>query len=251
MRLFRPMASMLLMPTQQGYILRQISTGETHPWAVPKGFVAWPESWFPDSAHLLVLHMAGQPESLTFRNLASGSFPSSAVIRKRLKDDAVGAYVSPDGSRVMYLPGPAFGTELVGDGLRWSQPSKSNLGRRTGSAELDGKRNPPDGLVAGRATPGIHRKTFCSTHLIPRGRLFRSRLSMQTGVARRSFSDDPRIGRALWWAADGRILYSYREDRGRRNQTIMGSTRSESTNAPETQSANRNRSRMRRVASVV
>src|SRR5271156_1382483 len=44
-----------------GFYLRQISTGETRPWPLPKGFVAWPNCWFPDSTHLLVVHLAGQP----------------------------------------------------------------------------------------------------------------------------------------------------------------------------------------------
>ena len=30
-----------------GLYLRQLSTGETRPWSLPKGFVAWPDSWFP------------------------------------------------------------------------------------------------------------------------------------------------------------------------------------------------------------
>ena len=58
-----------------GFYLRQISTGETRPWPLPKGFVAWAGSWFPDSTHLLVLRLEGQPESTVFRNPASGNFP--------------------------------------------------------------------------------------------------------------------------------------------------------------------------------
>jgi hypothetical protein len=37
--------------------------------------------------------------------------------------------------------------------------------------------------------------------------------------------DDPRIGMALWWASDGRVLYAYREGR-RAKETIMEFTRS-------------------------
>jgi hypothetical protein len=44
-----------------GLYLRQLSTGETRPWSLPKGFVAWPGSWFPDGTHLLVLRIDGQP----------------------------------------------------------------------------------------------------------------------------------------------------------------------------------------------
>jgi hypothetical protein len=47
-----------------GIYLRQISTGETHPWAVPKDFVAWPQGWFPDSTHLLVKRMEGPTSAM-------------------------------------------------------------------------------------------------------------------------------------------------------------------------------------------
>src|ERR1019366_10453227 len=47
-----------------GLYLRQISSGETRHWSLPKGFVAWPFSWFPDGTHLLVVRIAGQPQDL-------------------------------------------------------------------------------------------------------------------------------------------------------------------------------------------
>jgi DNA-binding winged helix-turn-helix (wHTH) protein len=37
-----------------GLYLRQVESGETHAVPLPKGFDAFPESWFPDSAHLVV-----------------------------------------------------------------------------------------------------------------------------------------------------------------------------------------------------
>ena len=48
-----------------GLYLRQISSGETRPWTLPKGFVGWPYSWFPDSTHLLVRRIATQPGDLS------------------------------------------------------------------------------------------------------------------------------------------------------------------------------------------
>jgi DNA-binding winged helix-turn-helix (wHTH) protein len=46
-----------------GLYLRQISSGETRPWPLPRDFEAWPNSWFPDSVHLLVMRFEG-PEHI-------------------------------------------------------------------------------------------------------------------------------------------------------------------------------------------
>src|SRR5271165_451098 len=42
-----------------GLYLRQISSGETYPWGVPKDFIASPSGWFPDGTHLLVTRFEG------------------------------------------------------------------------------------------------------------------------------------------------------------------------------------------------
>src|SRR5271170_6060206 len=42
-----------------GLYLRQISSGETRPWGVPRDFIASPSSWFPDGTHLLVTRFEG------------------------------------------------------------------------------------------------------------------------------------------------------------------------------------------------
>src|SRR6202045_4465947 len=90
-----------------GLYLRQISSGETRPWGVPKDFIAHPNSWFPDGTHLLVTRFEGASRipSLWRLSLLGGS-------PLKLMDNAAAGAVSPDGSRIAYIPGPKFGSEL-------------------------------------------------------------------------------------------------------------------------------------------
>jgi DNA-binding winged helix-turn-helix (wHTH) protein/Tol biopolymer transport system component len=90
-----------------GLYWRQISSGETRPWGVSKDFIAHPNSWFPDSTHLLVTRLEGafRIPSLWKLSLLGGS-------PLKLMDNAAAGAVSPDGFRIAYLPGPDFGSEL-------------------------------------------------------------------------------------------------------------------------------------------
>lgn len=90
-----------------GLYLRQISSGETRPLGVPRDFIAHPNSWFPDGTHLLMTRFegVGRTPSLWKLSILGGS-------PLKLMDDAAGGAVSPDGSRIAYLAGPALGTEL-------------------------------------------------------------------------------------------------------------------------------------------
>ena len=62
-----------------GLYLRQISNGETHRWDLPKDFVACPNSWFPDGAHLLVTRCEGadQVPGLWKLSLLTGTHSNS------------------------------------------------------------------------------------------------------------------------------------------------------------------------------
>jgi hypothetical protein len=84
-----------------GLYLRQIANGETRAWGLPRDFVAWPDDWFPDGTHLLVTRREGPSRTLSLWRLSLlGGKP------EKLMDDAAGGSVSPDGSRIAYVPGP-------------------------------------------------------------------------------------------------------------------------------------------------
>ncbi len=193
-----------------GIYLRQISTGETHPWAVPKGFVAWPQSWFPDSTHLLVKRMEGPTSAMDLSKPSLWKLSLLGGDPQKLRDDAVRAYVSPDGSRIMYLPGPRFSTEL------WVMDPDGANPRKVVSA---GRRDPQNSLGSEihpmAWSPGGQRIAYIERHFATGPDPAEQTLSLETidvnGSGSTVVLDDPRIGMAVWWAADGRILYAYRE----------------------------------------
>jgi len=194
-----------------GLYLRQISTGETHPWPLPKGFVAWPNSWFPDSTHLLVVHLAGQPESLDVWKPSLWKISLLGGDPQEIKEDAVGGSVSPDGSRIAYLPGPRFSTEL------WVMDSDGANPRKVVSA---GRRDPPNSLRSWIYpvvwSPSGQRLAYIERHFASAPDPAEQTFSLETidangGGSTVVLDDDPRIGMALWWISDGRVFYAYRE----------------------------------------
>ena len=158
MRLSLPMASTSLMPTQ-----RESTCARSPPEKLTLGR-------FRRAS--LRGRRAGSPTAPTFWSYAwkaqrvDLSKPSLWKLSllggdpQKLRDEAVRAYVSPDGSRVIYLPGPAFGSELWVMDSEGANPQKVvSAGRRDQPTRW--KHNQPDGLVAGGTTPGLHRTPFC------------------------------------------------------------------------------------------
>ena len=111
----------------------------------------------------------------------------------------------------MYLPGPAFGSEL------WVMDSDGANPRKVVSA---GRRDQPNSLGSSihpmAWSPGGQRIAYIEGHFATAPDPAEQTFSLETidanGAGSTVVLDDPRIGMALWWAADGRILYSYRED---------------------------------------
>ena len=189
-----------------GLYWRQISSGETRPWGVPKDFIAHPNSWFPDSTHLLVTRFEGASliPSLWKLSLLGGS-------PLQLMDNAAAGAVSPDGSRIAYLPGPGpdFGKEL------WLMDSDGANRRKIAVAET------ADKPMGSRISPVVWSPSGQRIAYIERSGLrapFPAELSFSLQTRDANGGDlqvvlnDTRLKQALSWVAGGRILYAYRED---------------------------------------
>ncbi len=90
-----------------GFYLRQVDGGETHAVALPKGFDPLPDSWFPDSAHLVVTWFGDQ----TYPPRSGKQKPSLWKISvlggtpQKLANEGSSARVSPDGAKIAFLAG--------------------------------------------------------------------------------------------------------------------------------------------------
>jgi Tol biopolymer transport system component len=180
-----------------GLYLRHVATGETHPWGVPKDFVAYPNSWFPDGTHLLVTRSEGSymEPSLWKLSLLGGS-------PRMLMAGGYEGVVSPDGSRIAYLTGSGWGREL------WSMAPDGANPRKIATAKQGGSLQQP------AWSPDAQRIAYVESAFAAVGSA--NYASVQTRDA--SGGDphivwsDARLMLALCWAADGRILFAYRED---------------------------------------
>lgn len=206
-----------------GLYLRDIASGETRPWGVPKDFVASPDSWFPDGTHLLVTRTEGasQVPSLWKLSLLGGS-------PRMLMQNAARGAVSPDGSRIAYLSSPEISRELwLGKELWLMGPDGTNP-RKIAAAENSNEPVWTRRIWSVTWSPHGQRIAYIQSHGL--GLIDNSaeddNFSLQTRDANggdlQVVSNDPRLKPALFWVADGRILYAYLEDAAseRRDQEV-------------------------------
>jgi DNA-binding winged helix-turn-helix (wHTH) protein/Tol biopolymer transport system component len=200
-----------------GLYLRQINSGETRKWGLPKDFVAWPTSWFPDSTHLLVTRLEGVGDSSTpslWRLSLLGGNP-----QKLMENAAVGA-VSPDGSRIAFLPGPVgpmVSTQSHFGGELWLMGSDGANPRKIAESGKPGQPNSRSWIFPVAWSPGGQRLAYIERHGVSAPVPAEDTFSLLTrdangGDLQVVLKDGPRLRSALWWAADGRILYAYHDD---------------------------------------
>jgi DNA-binding winged helix-turn-helix (wHTH) protein/Tol biopolymer transport system component len=193
-----------------GLYLRQISSGETRPWSLPKGFVAWPMSWFPDGTHLLVVQNGGQPRDFVSWKPRLYKLSMLGGEPQEMTNDARAGYVSPDGSRIAYLTAPNWSEMWIMD----SDGANPRLVASTGEEKKYG--NYPSWIDHVAWSPTGQQLAYIENHAVygpsPVGPTHSLRIISPNGDGVTLVLDDPRIGQAVWWAPDGRILFSYRED---------------------------------------
>jgi len=190
-----------------GLYLHQISSGETRRLSLPKDFVAFPRSWYPDGAHLLVVRIPAPSSDLKpslYKLSILGGEPQQIV------SDAWGGYVSPDGSRIVYLP-------VSNGGDLWIMDSDGTNARKV----IPG----PDPKKGGAEQVLIYRAVWSPTgqHLAyielnsrntpdPVEPIRSLRIVDPDGRGPTVVLEDARLGQAVWWGAEDRILVSYRID---------------------------------------
>ena len=183
-----------------GFYLRQVDGGETHPVSLPKGFELLPESWFPDSAHLVASWFNYQKSSP--RSLGKGP-PSLWKISvmggtpRKLADEGSSARVSPDGSKIAFLAG-MWDNEQI-----WLIQADGNGARKI----VDGGQE-SFGAVAW--APDANRFAYVRTKGSDRPGKQIEIYDMTSGLSEVILSE-PRLGDKLAWPNAGRLIYSLRE----------------------------------------
>jgi DNA-binding winged helix-turn-helix (wHTH) protein/Tol biopolymer transport system component len=202
-----------------GLYLRQMSTGETRPWSLPSGFVALPNSWFPDSTHLLVQRVEWHPQLLDLWKPSLYKLSLLGGDPQKIMDDAGPGSVSPDGARIAYLPGPKMASEI------WVMDSDGANARKVISADASNQpRLQESWFFSPVWSPNGQRLACIEGHAGDGSSPVEPTASLLTiepnGSGLSQVLNDSRVGQALWWAADGRVLFAYREDAASRKDNF-------------------------------
>jgi len=180
---------------RSGFFLRVISSGETHPIALPEWLKAGYVSWFPDGSHILLTRTAPASEKPSLWSVSIfGGMPL------KLADNAERGTVSPDGSRIVFLRSE-YGREEVWQMQSDGQQPRKILGQ------------PGDHFVSVVWSPDSRHIAFLRTAYMHGWKEMDGSLGIGdivTGRAKYVLSS-PRLHGALAWAADGRLIYSLEE----------------------------------------
>ena len=193
-----------------GFYLRQVDGGETHPVPLPRGFDPLPESWFPDSAHLVVTWFGDQRERPRMGVPRTGP-PSLWEISvlggtpHKLVEEGSSARVSPDGSKIAFLTGPWDNEQIWliaadGSGLRKIADG--------GHEQFGAVAWEPDGnriaCVRTISTPALERPSKqIEVHDVTN--------PVDASGPSEVILSDPRLGDEIAWANSGRLIYSLEE----------------------------------------
>ena len=197
-----------------GVYVRHIDTGEVRALQLPKGFDALPASWFPDGTHLLL--SSGQA---ILRNTSLWKVSIIGGTPQKIIDNAIGGAVSPDGSKIAFSRGDAGGSVEI-----WVMGSDGSSLHRIADANMPDAlvrvpaRQPYAGLFLSAIawSPDGRRVAYVRRFDIATVSRFIIRHSLETvdvnGGMRKVLNISTQLLPVIGWAADGRLLYAYRDD---------------------------------------
>jgi Tol biopolymer transport system component len=177
---------------KSGIYLRLMATAEVHP-LLPKGYDVTSLGWFPDSSHIFASWPTPPENKLELWTLSIlGGAP------RRLSNEGWAASVSPDGSQIVFLKGPAYrdtGREI------WLMKSSGGEEKKLISAPEGELVCAPVWSPDGRAIVYLRERyeTYTAVGSI-------ELLNLEHGKQKTVFTD-PRLDLGLRWLPDGRLLY--------------------------------------------
>jgi Tol biopolymer transport system component/DNA-binding winged helix-turn-helix (wHTH) protein len=190
-----PDGKYLAFADKEGLFLRAVGTGETHPVVLPGEGTTQFVSWFPDGSHVLATRTVNAAEKPGLWNVSVfGGAP------RKLVDAAERGAVSPDGSHIIFVRGD-YGHEEIWEMRSAGEEARKVLGQPGDNFEpvvwsADGKRIAfirsayHFGWEESDVSLGI--------------------LDLANGKSKVVLTSS-RLGRALAWTPDGRLIYSLSE----------------------------------------
>jgi Tol biopolymer transport system component/DNA-binding winged helix-turn-helix (wHTH) protein len=191
-----PDGKYLVFTDGSGFYVRHVDGGETHTVPLPKGFEPLPESWFPDSVHLVVSEfhdLERKPPSLWGISILGGT-------PRKLADQGAFARVSPDGSKIAFLAGPWDRQEI------WLMKPDGNDARKI----ADGGR---DSFSAVAWAPDGKRFAYVRTTNPGSPEQFNKQVEIFDLTSGRSevIRAERKLGDDLVWTNAGRLIYAVYE----------------------------------------
>ena len=193
-----PDGRFLVYSDSTGLYQKLIRTGETHSVPLPQNFSASVDNWFPDGAHVLVTRVEGTEKPSLWNIPVFGGSP------RKLTDNGARASVSPDGSHIAFFRGVS--SEDSNASQLWVMHSDGTDQVRAVPSTAQGVGfSPawsPDGkqIAYIRATLGYLNESSSLE------------LTEWQSARRQIVFSDLRLGLALHWLSDGRLLYVLAED---------------------------------------
>jgi DNA-binding winged helix-turn-helix (wHTH) protein/Tol biopolymer transport system component len=190
-----PDGKLLAWADKTGSYFRQVDTGEVVPISWPGPSVFTPDSWFPDSIHLLgQTSLSSKPDSALWKMSILGGSP------EKVMDDAYGAAVSPDGAKIAFLRNNPIAVDAETE-IWIAEPNQIHERKilQAGKGEV---------LTSLSWSPTGRRVAYYRRRFAPVSEFVSLEtvdvITGQTGVVR----VDHAMGLGLGWTSDGRILFS-------------------------------------------
>jgi Tol biopolymer transport system component/DNA-binding winged helix-turn-helix (wHTH) protein len=208
-----PDGKYLAFADRAGLFLRVVSTGETHPVALPDALKTSYVNWFPDGSHVLVTSTSSPSEK---PGLWSASvFGGSPV---RLADNGDRGAVSPDGSKIVFLRGE-FGREEIWQMQSDGQQARKVLGQSG------------DNFQSAVWSPDGRHIAFVRTVYVHGWEEPEASLGICDPAANKTnyILSSARLRGSLVWAPDGRLIYSLGEPPPSQNDSNLWAIKVDAT----------------------
>ena len=182
------------------FYLKLIRTGETHYVPLPPNFSAHVDDWFPDGSHLLVTREE-QPSKLSLWSISVfGGSP------RQLADDGRAGSISPDGSHIAF--------QRLGYGREeWVM-------RSDGTDQVKVADDKSTWVGGPKWSPDSNRIAYVRMDFAYHRQQSSVEINEWRNARAETLFSDNRLGPALYWLPNGRLIYTFRDEENRQGASL-------------------------------